>query len=107
MIEKSIGKRIQEQRAKKGITQDELAEILGVSTHHLSALERGVYNIKLEMLVLIINTLGCTADDLFCDVIDSGYKARSSRLADKIERLSPEEQSKILDVVEVMINNAV
>ena len=106
MIEKLIGKRIQEYRAKKGMTQDELAEILGVSTHHLSSLERGVYNIKLEMLVLIINTLGCTADDLFCDVIDSGYKARSSRLADRLEQLSTEEQAKILDVVEVMINNA-
>lgn len=106
MIEKAIGKRIKEYRQKKGMTQDELAEILDVSSHHLSAMERGVYNIKLSTLVLIINTLGCTADDLFCDVIDSGYKMRSSRLEDKLDGLPADEQAKILDVVELLIKNS-
>ncbi|MBQ8689633.1 MAG: helix-turn-helix transcriptional regulator [Clostridia bacterium] len=106
MIEKEIGKRVQEYRKKKKLTQEELAEILEISTNHLSALERGMYNIKLDLLVQIINALDCSADDIFCDVINNGYKARASRLSDKIEALSPEEQAKIFDVVETMVKNA-
>ena len=106
MIEKAIGKRIQEARKKKGLTQEKLAELIDVTPHFLSALERGIYNIKLDTLVQIINHLDCTADDIFCDVINNGYKSRSSRLSDKIETLSPEEQARIFDVVDAMIKNA-
>lgn len=106
MIEKAIGKRIQEARKKKGLTQEKLAELIDVTPHFLSALERGIYNIKLDTLVQIINHLDCTADDIFCDVINNGYKARSSRLSDKIEKLNPEEQARIFDVVDAMIKNA-
>ena len=106
MIEKAVGKRIKEQRLKKGMTQENLAEVLDVTPHHLSSIERGLYNIKLSTLVLIMNTLDCTADDLFCDVIDTGYKMRSSRLSDMLEKLPSDEQNKILDVVELMIKNA-
>ncbi len=105
MIEKAIGKRVQEFRKKKNLTQQAFAEMLGISTNYLSALERGIYNIKNEMLVQIINLLDCTADDLFCDVIDSGYRVRASRLSEQIEKLSPEEQAKIFAVVEAMLKN--
>ena len=106
MIEKSVGIRIQERRKACGLTQEQLAEKIDLSPNHLSAIERGVYSIKLDTLVQIINCLGCTADDLFCDVIDSGYKNRASRLTDMLEGLKPEEQSNILDVVQTMIRNA-
>lgn len=105
MVGKSIGKRIGELRKKKNMTQEELSEIIGVSPHYLSALERGIYNIKLEKLVMIINALDCTADDLFCDVINNGYMRRANRLSDKIDGLPQAEKTKIFDVVEAMIKN--
>ena len=58
-MEKIIGKRIQEFRKKRGMTQEELSEIIDISPHYLSALERGIYNIKLETLVKILNCLDC------------------------------------------------
>ncbi|MBE6700020.1 MAG: helix-turn-helix transcriptional regulator [Ruminococcaceae bacterium] len=106
MIEKAIGKRVQEFRKKKKLTQEQMAELVGLSHHHYSTLERGLYSIKLDTLVQIINILGCSADDIFCDVIDNGYKTRASRLSDMLAHLSPEEQAKIFDVVETMIKNA-
>lgn len=106
MIEKSIGKRIQELRKKKKLTQDQLAELIDVTPHFLSSLERGVYNIKLDTLVQIINHLDCSADDIFCDVINNGYKQRASRLSDSIEKLPPEEQNRILDVVEALVKTS-
>ena len=106
MIEKSIGKRIQEYRRKKKLTQEQLAELIDVTPHFLSSLERGIYNIKLDTLVQIINHLDCSADDIFCDVVNNGYKTRACQLSDMIEKLSPEERSRVLDVVEALVKTS-
>ena len=60
----------------------------------------------IETLVKLINSLECTADDLFADLIEHGYKQKASRLSDEIEQLDKTEQKKIFDVVEVMVKNA-
>ncbi len=106
MIEKDIGKRIQECRKKKGITQDALSDKLGISTHYYSALERGVYNIKLELLVTILNELDCSADEVFCDVVNKSMNIKATRLSEKISALSPDEQYRIYEVLETLVRNA-
>ena len=104
-MEKIIGKRIQEFRKKKGLTQEELSEIIDISPHYLSALERGIYNIKLETLVKILNTLDLSADEVFCDVVNKSCSLSSSRLSERLENLPEEEKEKILAVVDTMINS--
>lgn len=106
MYEKQIGGRIQAMRKRRGLTQEQLAEMLDISATHMSATERGVSGITVDKLVQIMNCLDCTADDLFCDVIKSGYRAKASRLSDQIAALAPEEQKRIFDVVETMVRNA-
>ena len=66
-----------------------------------------MYNISLELLIKIMNCLECTANDLFCDVMKSGYEIKASRLSDMIEKLPPEEQNRIFSVVETMIEFSV
>ena len=105
-MEKIIGKRIQEYRKKKGITQEQLSEVLDISPHYLSALERGIYNVKLEMLVKILNYLDCSADEIFCDVVNKSFKVTPSILSQKLESLPKKEQEKILAVVDTMISSA-
>ncbi len=106
MIEKDIGKRVQECRKKKGLTQEQLAERIGVTAHYMSALERGVYNIKLELLVSILNELDCSADEVFCDVVKKSFNVKATRLSDKISTLSIEEQYRIYEVVDTLVKNA-
>ena len=106
MMEKVIGKRIQELRKKRGVTQEALAQVIEVSPHYLSALERGIYNIKLETLVKILNFLDCSADEVFCDVVSKSCTITSGRLSEKLEVLPKEEQERILAVVDTMINSA-
>ena len=106
MIEKDIGKRIQECRKKKGLTQDQLSEKVGISTHYLSALERGVYNIRLELLVNLLNEMDCSADEVFCDVVKKSFDVKATRLAEKIQHLSLEEQYRIYEVVDTLVKNA-
>jgi len=105
MIEKIVGKRIQQCRKSKGLTQEQLAEMIEVSPHHMSALERGVYSIRLETLVRILNCLGCSADEVFCDVVEKAYAVRSGQLSDRLKELPAEEQRKIFDVVDTMIKS--
>ncbi len=72
----------------------------------MSALERGAYNIKLDLLVQIIDCLDITADDLFRDVIKNGYVNRTSRLADEIESLPTDEQQRIFEVLDALLRTA-
>ncbi len=106
MIEKDIGKRIQKCRKKKKMTQAQLAEKIGLSTHYLSALERGVYNIKLELLVNILNELDISADEVFCDVVKKSFEVKATRLSEKIGHLAPLEQYRIYEVIDTLIKNA-
>lgn len=105
-MEKLIGKRIQLQRKKKGLTQDEFAEMLDITTHYLSALERGVYNIKLETLVKMLNILECSADEVFCDVVNKSYEVKTTELSERLNELPFNERNKILAVVNTMVDNA-
>ncbi len=106
MIEKDIGKNIQRLRKKRGYTQEQFAERLGISTNYYSSLERGQYNIKLELLVAILNELDCSADEVFCDVVKKSSNAKATKLSAKLEKLSLEDQYKIYAVVETLINNS-
>ncbi len=106
MVQKIIGKKLQELRKQKGFTQERLAERVNISPHYLSALERGVYNIKLDLLVDILNTLNCSADDVFQDVVNSSSKVKASQLSEKLKSLPAKDQRIILEVVDTMISNS-
>ena len=106
MIEQEIGRRIKEIRKQKKIPQEKLAEMIGITPNYMSALERGSYNIKLDLLVQIIDCLDITADDLFRDVVKNGYVNRASRIADEIANLPQEEQQRIFEVLDVLLKTA-
>ena len=59
---KVIGKRIQKQRKVKGITQEQLAEILNLSVMSVSNIENARTRVSLETAVEVANVLECTVD---------------------------------------------
>ena len=101
-VAKSVGKRIQEIRLSKGKTQQTLAEHVGVTPNYISAIERGLGDMRLDKLASIINELECCADDLFIDVTDYGHKLRSCALAERIEKLSDADQKRLMGVLKVL-----
>jgi len=105
-MNKKIGNRIKEYRKKRGMTQEELSEMLELSTHYYSSLERGNYNIKPDTLVKIMNILDCSADEIFCDVVNKSSTVKSNQISEMLNKLPLEEQNKIFDVIETMIKNA-
>lgn len=103
---RKIGQRIKLNREKKGFTQEQFAEMLNISTNYLSAIERGVKFPRFDNLIAIMNKLNVTADEIFMDVLNSGYKIKASDLEEKLEELSEEDRSRILSVLEVLIKEA-
>ncbi len=62
MIDKRIGKRIKEQREALGLTQEQFAEKIGVTTNYISTVERGASFPRCEKLILLLNGLETSAD---------------------------------------------
>lgn len=106
MIDKRVGKRIKQRREELGMTQEQFAEKLGVATNYISTIERGASFPRYEKLVMILNGLQASADAIFCDVLDYSNDHKASELSTKIEKLPPDEQKRILGMVELMIKQA-
>lgn len=103
MIDKRIGKRIKERREQLGLTQEQLAEKLGLATNYISTLERGASFPRCEKLILLLNGLETSADAIFCDVLDHSVNYQASVLSEKLSGLPVEEQKRILNMVEMMV----
>lgn len=64
-IKKLLGRRIKELRTKKGLTQEKLAELVGVGERNLSKIECGNNFVTSETLTNILNALEVEPDELF------------------------------------------
>ena len=57
--------RLKSARAAKDLSQQELAEKVGVSRHTISAIEKGDYNPTIRLCIAICRELDKTLDQLF------------------------------------------
>lgn len=57
-----IGRRVKEIRLEKGITQEELAEMVGIQRASLSRIEAGRFSVGLDILSKIAGILKCRID---------------------------------------------
>ena len=52
-------------RVAKDLSQQQLADLIGVSRQTISAIEKGDYNPTINLCIAICRELGKTLDDLF------------------------------------------
>ena len=64
-----IGQRIADLRKEKGMTQQGLADIVGMQRNHISRIEAGKYSVGFDTLQSIAEALGMTVD-----IIDPGLQ---------------------------------
>lgn len=57
--------RLKSARAAKDLSQQELADLVGVSRQTVSAIEKGDYNPTIRLCIAICRVLGKTLDELF------------------------------------------
>ena len=66
---KAIGKRIKIARIRTNLTQETVADKIGVTPQHVSNIETGNSSVSLTTLVAIANLLNVSVDELLCDTV--------------------------------------
>lgn len=70
-----MGERIQIAREERSMTQRDLANVIGCTPQHISAIERGVKTPTLETFVVIAAVLRVPADVLLQDVLPDWWES--------------------------------
>ena len=60
-----FGSRIKDLRIQKGLSQQQLADLVSVSRQTINAIEKGDYNPTIKLCLAICKALDKTLDDLF------------------------------------------
>ena len=102
----SIGKHISEFRHLRKLRQEDLAEITGLSTNYIGAVERGEKIPSLETFIDILNALSISADMVLSDVLQGGSQVKGTKLSDQIKDLPEKDQKRIFDVIETLIKHS-
>ena len=96
---KEMGQRIMVRRKSLRMTQEELAEKLGVSTQMISNLELGKKAIRPENLVKV-----CSVLELSADLILTGTNTKTAvdAVAEKLIQLTAEELQMVSEMIDYM-----
>lgn len=64
-MEPAVQNRVKEMRLERELTQEQLAEAVGVSRQSINSIERGRYVPSLPLALLLARTFRCAVDDIF------------------------------------------
>jgi transcriptional regulator with XRE-family HTH domain len=96
---KEMGQRIMVRRKSLSMTQEELAEKLGVSTQMISNLELGKKAIRPENLAKVCSVLELSADFI---LTGTNTKTAVDAVAEKLIQLTAEELQMVNDMIDYM-----
>lgn len=104
----TIAQRLQRLRREKGVTQAELAELLGVSQPIVSDYERGELRLHGELIVKLAEILNCSADELLGlqqrqTVTGSGNRRLLRRLQ-QLDLLPKRDQEALLRTIDAFLS---
>ncbi len=98
-----IGLRIMQRRKELGLSQEKLAEKLGISKNHLSNIERGKYIPTTELIFKICKTMGNTPDYYLIGT----PVAETDEMLKLIKTLPKDKQQGIVKLLQFYIKNLV
>ena len=102
---KIIGSRIKKERKSSKWSQEELAEILDISSSFQSRMERGATKISLDMLGRISEALNIPLSLLVTGVAESSTNFLDDELSSVTDDFSPTEKRLLLDIAKSIKQN--
>lgn len=102
MEEKTLGRRIREERLKLNLTQEKLAEDVNLSMAYIGQIERGERSLTLDNLVAVANRLGVTVDYLLSDSLTPKDDAEYLILRQLLNDRTKEERALAVNMVKLM-----
>ena len=102
----ALGKRIREERLRSGLTQEQTAEYINVSTAYIGLIERGERSVTLEKLILLADCFHVSVDDLLQDFLPLTALTDDKQLFTLWNSATEEEKSLILSIVKSVLNHS-
>lgn len=100
---KELGNRIRKAREQKNLTQEQLAEIIGMSNNYISNIERNHSIPSLETLLKICNALQVTPDYVLMDSIYTSKEYIKDEIAEKLQLCSKKNIKIILKFINLLL----
>ena len=100
---KKMGYKIKLARLEKGLTQEQLSEMLDMSNNYISNIERNHSIPSLETFVKICNALEVTPDKILIDSIFISQEYIKEDIALKLKQCSTDEMKFILKFIDLIL----
>lgn len=94
----SIGKKIKKKRLERSLTQEQLGELVNLSTPHISHIENGNTKLSLESLIRIMNALQTSAGELLSDNLQYNDAYYNNEIMLIMEDCSREEKQDLVRI---------
>ena len=98
-----LGQRIRKMRKAHGLSQEAMAEKIGISTTHMSHIETGNTKLSLPVFVDIADALEVNTDDLLSREAHELKKASLTHITELLENCSAQEVRFIEDILKSTI----
>lgn len=100
-----LGRKLREERQKKGYTQSALAKFAGVGNAYLGEIERGLKMPSLNILIKLIQALDISADYLLRDELPSGQVYIYDELTKGLQALTPKQRKTAAAILDAYLRN--
>lgn len=97
-----IGQRIRKFRKAYNLSQEQLAEKVGISTTHMSHIETGNTKLSLPVFVDIANALSVKTDELLYDAPKIDKPLMKQEITDILDSCSPRDMYILTDVIKAV-----
>jgi len=97
-----IGQRIRKFRKACGLSQEQLAEKVEISTTHMSHIETGNTKLSLPVFVDIAQALSVQTDELLYDTPEITKTTMKSKINDILDTCSLQEMYILLDIIKAV-----
>lgn len=102
-----LGRRIADIRTGKGLTQEKLSEMAGITNNYLSNIERSRSIPSLETLMSLCAALDTTPNHILIGTDDSKPEYLLTDITDLLNECTPRERRIVFSFVDILINNRV
>lgn len=97
-----IGGRIRAERIKQNLSQEKLAELVGVGTTHISHIETGNSIPSMKTFIAIINALNISSDELLRNHMDKSKHVLEGEISNIINDCTDAETRIIADTIKAL-----
>lgn len=109
--EETIGQRLARYRRERGLTQAELAKMLGLAQSNVSDYERDVFRLNSEIILQLTGILRVSADELLGlreakSRTGRGGNRRLARRLEQIEQLTRRDQEALIRTIDAFLSKA-